>query len=61
MTALDEDSLSEYFSRIGRKGGYARAKALTPQERKISATKASAAAAKARQKKKAKHHKPRSL
>ena len=42
------DQLSDYFARIGRKGGLARSKALTPQQRKASATKASKAAAKAR-------------
>jgi hypothetical protein len=42
------DQLSDYFSRIGRKGGVARAKALTPEQRKASATKASKAAAKKR-------------
>lgn len=57
MTALNPDELADYFARIGRKGGFARAKALTPQQRKASATKASAAAAKARQKKKAKDRK----
>ncbi len=52
------DDLSDYFARIGRKGGFARAKALTPQQRRASAAKASLAAAKARQKK-AKNRKPR--
>ena len=42
------DELSDYFSRIGRKGGYARAKNLTAEQRKASATKASKAAAKVR-------------
>jgi len=36
---------------IGRQGGLARAKAMTPKERKASATKASKAAAAARTKK----------
>ena len=45
------DQLSDYFSRIGQKGGYARAKNLTAEERKASATKASKAAAEARTKK----------
>jgi hypothetical protein len=45
------DQLSDYFSKIGRKGGYARAKALTAEQRKASATKASQAAASARSKK----------
>jgi len=43
-----QDALSDYFSRIGRKGGHARAKKLTPEERKATATKASKAAAKVR-------------
>ena len=45
------DQLSDYFSKIGRKGGFARAKTLTPAQRKASATKASKAAAKARTRK----------
>jgi len=52
-----DDRLSDYFAKIGRRGGFARAKALTPQQRKASATKASKAAAKARRKK-AKNRKP---
>jgi hypothetical protein len=50
---MDQDQLSDYFSKIGRKGGFARAKTLTPAQRKASATKASKAAAKARSKRKA--------
>jgi hypothetical protein len=42
------DQLSDYLSRIGRKGGVAPAKALTPEQRKASATRASKAAAKKR-------------
>ena len=42
------DQLSDYFSKIGKKGGHARAKVLTAEQRKASATKASKAAAKAR-------------
>jgi hypothetical protein len=45
------DQLSDYFSKIGRKGGHARAKTMTPEQRKTSATKASKAAARARSKK----------
>jgi hypothetical protein len=45
------DQLSDYFSKIGRKGGFAWAKKLTPEQRKASATKASRAAAKAHTKK----------
>jgi hypothetical protein len=42
------DQLSDHFSSMGWKGGVARAKALTPEQRKASATKASKAAAKKR-------------
>jgi len=42
------DELSDYFSRIGRKGGQTTAKKLTPEQRKAIATKASKAAAKKR-------------
>lgn len=45
------DQLSDYFAMIGRKGGHVRAKNMTPEERKASATKASKAAAKARSRK----------
>ncbi len=45
------DELSDYFSKIGRKGGFARAKKLTSEQRKASATKASKAAAKVRTRK----------
>lgn len=41
------DDVSDYLSRIGRKGGHARAKALTPEQRKASAMKAAKAAGKA--------------
>ena len=44
------DQLSDYFSKIGKKGGYARAKKLTAEQRKASATNASKAAAAARTK-----------
>jgi hypothetical protein len=49
-TRMDEipDQLQDYFARIGRKGGYARSKALTPEQRLASATRASKAAAQAR-------------
>ena len=52
------DQLSDYFSKIGKKGGHARAKAMTAEQRKAGATKASKAAAKARSKKAAKGRKP---
>jgi hypothetical protein len=45
------DQLSDYFSRIGKKGGHARAKVMTAEQRKASATKASKVAAKVRSKK----------
>ena len=53
------DDVSDYLSRIGRKGGFARAKVLTPGHRKASAMKAAKAAgkvhaAKARKKRKQK-------
>jgi hypothetical protein len=44
------DQISDYFSKIGRKGGFARDK-TTPEQRKTGAIKASRAAAKARTKK----------
>jgi hypothetical protein len=50
---MDEHELSKYLSEIGRKGGYARAKRLTAEQRKEIATKASKAAAKARSARKA--------
>jgi hypothetical protein len=49
----ENDLLSDYFSRIGKKGGHARARKLTAAERKASATKASKAAAAAARSKKA--------
>ena len=47
----DQDAIQKVLAEIGRRGGQARAKALTPKERKAIATKASKAAAKARTKK----------
>jgi len=47
----DAEQLSRYFSEIGRKGGKARAKRLTAEQRKESAIKASQAAAQVRRKK----------
>ena len=44
----DEETLRKALAEIGRRGGQARAKALTAKERKAIATKASRAAAKAR-------------
>ena len=45
---MDEDQISQILSEIGRRGGKARVKALTPGRRKEIAMKASKAAAKAR-------------
>jgi hypothetical protein len=45
------DQLSRYFSRMGRKGSKVRNQRLTAEQRKEIATKASKAAAKARQRK----------
>jgi hypothetical protein len=50
------DQLSRYFSRIGRKGSKVRNQRLTAQQRKEIATKASKAAAKARQRKAKTNH-----
>ena len=47
----DEGAFKRVLAEIGRRGGQARAKALTAKERKAIATKASKAAAKARTKK----------
>jgi hypothetical protein len=47
----DDESIRKLLSEIGRRGGIARAKALTAKQRKESATKASKAAAKARTRK----------
>jgi hypothetical protein len=48
---LDEDQVYRVLAEMGRRGGLARAKKMTPEQRKASATKASKAAAKARTKK----------
>jgi hypothetical protein len=47
----DDDQLSRYFSKMGRKGGKERARRLTAEQRKEIATKASKAAAKVRTRK----------
>lgn len=47
----DDDIVTKVLAEIGRRGGQARAKALTAKERKAIATKASRAAAKARTRK----------
>jgi len=43
-----EDALTAYKRRVASAGGKARAKKMTPEQRKASATKASKAAAKVR-------------
>lgn len=50
-TMADDDLISKVMSEMGRRGGQARAKALTAKQRRESAIKASKAAAKARIKK----------
>jgi hypothetical protein len=50
------DQLSRYFSRMGRKGSKVRNQRLTAEQRKQIATKASKAAAKARQRKAKTNH-----
>jgi hypothetical protein len=47
---LDEDQIYKVLAEMGRKGGLARAKKLTPKQRKEIATKASKAAAAKRRK-----------
>jgi len=44
----ENEQISKIMAEMGRRGGLARAKALTAKQRKESATKASKAAAKAR-------------
>jgi hypothetical protein len=51
MADLDEDQISQLLAELGRRGGLARAKRLSPARRKEIATKASKAAAKARTRK----------
>ena len=48
---MDEELIKKVRSELARQGGLARAKALTPKQRRESAIKASRAAAKARIKK----------
>jgi len=47
----ENEQISKIMAEMGRRGGLARAKALTAKQRKESATKASNAAAKARTRK----------
>jgi hypothetical protein len=51
MADLDEDQVSQLLAELGRRGGIARAKKLSPARRKEIATKASKAAAKVRTRK----------
>jgi hypothetical protein len=53
----NDDLVSKVMSQMGRRGGHARAKALTAKERKEIATKASKAAAAARRRKAAQRRK----
>jgi len=48
---MGRSAISKYLSAIAKRGGEARAKSLTADERKAIATKASKAAAKARTRK----------
>jgi hypothetical protein len=43
--------ISKYFAEIGRRGGKARLKTMTPEQRRAIATKASKAAAESRKRK----------
>ena len=45
---MSDESVRKFLAEIGRRGGQARAKALTPKQRREGAIKASKAAAKAR-------------
>jgi hypothetical protein len=45
---MDKSLLSKYLSELGRRGGKARMKTMTAEQRRSIATKASKAAAKAR-------------
>jgi general stress protein YciG len=49
---MDKAALSEYFSQLGRKGGKARLKKMTPEQRRAIAKKAGKSSAAARKKKK---------
>lgn len=48
---MEASAVSKYLAKIGRKGGKARLRTMTADERKAIATKASRAAAKARTRK----------
>jgi hypothetical protein len=51
FAGMDDDQIKKLWSEFARRGGQARAKALTAKERKAIATKASKAAARARTRK----------
>jgi hypothetical protein len=55
---MSVDAVSQYLSQIGRRGGKARLKTMTPEQRRAVALKASKAAAIARTKR-AKRNKPK--
>jgi hypothetical protein len=48
---MDKADISNYMAEVGRKGGKARLKTMTAEQRRASARKASKAAAEARKKK----------
>jgi hypothetical protein len=48
---MDRSAFSKYLAELGRKGGKARLKTMTPEQRRASARKASKAAAIARKQK----------
>jgi|HubBroStandDraft_2_1064218.scaffolds.fasta_scaffold1078298_2 general stress protein YciG len=48
---MEQDQVSKYLSEIGRRGGQARAKRLTPEERKEIAKRAGKKSGKVRKKK----------
>ena len=56
----DQDPVSKYLSEIGRRGAKARAKVLSPEQRKEIAKKAAKASAKVRSKKAAERKKRKS-
>jgi len=57
MNNKEQDPVSKYLSEIGRKGAQARAKVLSPEQRKEIAKKAARASAKVHRKKAAERKK----
>ena len=49
--AMDDETVRKVMTELGRRGGLARAKSMTAKERRVSALKASKAAARVRRKK----------